>query len=66
MFQATMVKKFRKVLVLENNMETSFQILVDEFEDKEYLVDDLKDEVKSLSHIENDGFEGENLQTRTD
>jgi hypothetical protein len=61
-----MVKKFRKVLVLENNMETSFQILVDEFEDKEYLVDDLKDEVKSLSHIENDGFEGENLQTRTD
>jgi hypothetical protein len=43
-------EKSRKIVDLEQTMETIFQDLVDDFGDKKDLVDDLVKEVKVLSH----------------
>ena len=53
LFQTTLVEKSRKVVVLESTTRTFFQNLAEEFEGKEDLVDDLEEEVKTLSKIEN-------------
>lgn len=54
MFQSAILcrmdEKSWKIYTLENTMESIFQNLVDKFEDKKYLVDDLEEEVKTLSH----------------
>lgn len=47
-----MDEKSKKVDALDNTIETVFQNLLDDFLDKKNLVDDLEDEVKTLSRIE--------------
>jgi hypothetical protein len=51
-------EKSRKIVDLEQTMETIFQDLVDDFGDKTNFVDDLVKEMKSLSH--------ENASSKTD
>ena len=43
----------RNIVSLANTMENIFRNLVDEFGDKTNLIDDLKIEVKYLSHAKN-------------
>ena len=51
LFQTALTMKSRKVIFLESTMGTLFQNLVEEFEDKVDLVDDLEEEVKSLKKM---------------
>lgn len=53
LFQTTIVEKSTKVSTLERTMETFFQNLAGESKDKVGRVEDLQEEVKALSHLEN-------------
>lgn len=53
LFQTTIAEKSTKVPTLERTMETFFQNLAGESKDKVGRVEDLQEEVKALSHLEN-------------
>jgi hypothetical protein len=52
LFQTTVDEKFRRVSSLERTMDFFFQTVVDEFQDKNELLEDIEEEFKSLPHSE--------------
>jgi hypothetical protein len=45
-------KEFKNIVVMEESLERAFQNLMDKFQDKKYLLGDLKEDDKNLFRVE--------------